>query len=160
MTIAEIFKRYEIAETISENIIARTHFVRKLHENWVGIDLDWRALTRATLFYDFGDELTTKLVRKKVGVDKYVVNIISRAVLKRADEILQSKDFYHKITLLSALQFQNDEEEAVVTARDALQVQLEDNLIHGVDSCLTAISNSERQTILDIDIKHYKNPSV
>lgn len=156
MTIEQIFSRYEIDKDVINKALEQGAFIKFLQANWVGHDLDWQVLKRAALFYDLGDTEKTALVRKKVGIDKYIVNIISRSVEKRSQEIIDGGDWYQKILLLSILIRYSTTSNFV----SQLVNQIEEFVIHPIPLSSQSVSKEMRIALLSLDIKHYKNPSV
>lgn len=162
MIVKDIFLRFEVPDEIAQQALSQGVFVEYLHENWLGTQLDWIVLLRSALFYDLGDPEKSKLIRKKVGIDKYTTTIISRSVEKRLDEIIAGHDWYQKIILLSTLYRDPINSSPTLEIYTELSHQLEEMLINPIPSMVepSELSRKLSQNLLLMDIKHYKNPSV
>jgi hypothetical protein len=152
--------RYDIPENVSQKALQKAASISRLRKQWVGPDLDWSVLTRAMLFGNLGDVETTKLVRKKIGLDKYIVSVIDRADVGRADAILLSHDWYQKIYLYIDLFFTDSISNNQQYIRKRLEIILSENVLASLSDMMLNMEDRELQVFLDLDVKHYKNPSV
>jgi len=160
MRIRDIYERYEIPEVVQRAALEKAAYISHLRAQWVGPTFDWSVLTKAMLFGNLGDVETTKLVRKKVGLDKFIVSVIDRGVIERAGEILLSHDLYLMTYLYCQIMSSKDLNEEEAATRMSLENFLSENLLVPITEVEKNASKKECDRFLDLEILHYKNPSV
>ena len=115
MTVDAIFERYEVPVQVREKAFARAAFVYAVHDVWVGPPLDWTILIKAALFADLGTKEATAHIRKKVGLDKYVITVLAWAVPERIAEVLAENDWYQMIHLSVSLRTETEVTQEVLS---------------------------------------------
>jgi hypothetical protein len=157
MTVEQIFERYEVPQAVARDAYARAGWARAVHAVWLGPVLTWSQVYQALLFTDLGDTERTRTVRKKVGLNKYVTTLIARADPRHLQSALTQKDV-HQLVYLYCL---GRDDRSFKDACGALWARIRDEV-----ECLcldvpdTATSAHLGNTLANMDILHYKNPSV
>jgi hypothetical protein len=158
MTIGTIFERYDVPADIQARALARGAYVLALQRAWVGPDVSWSLIVKTLIFADLGE--TSAHIRKKVGLDKYAVTLITRGVSKYAHIIAESHDWHQKLYLYCAyvtgvITSDSHSERAL----ELVTAHVQHNLLNIVPIPSQAPPDEER-TLRTINILHYKNPSV
>ena len=156
MTIETILERYEVPHEIAQHALERGAFVLALREAWVGPEISWDRLVKAVIFASLGEQGST--IRKKVGLDKYIVTLIARGVPKYADMILESHDWNQKLYAYCMWHDTAVNQEVSTVFWNQLKKEVEANLLHGVDR--TTVHTPTLSKLRSIEVRHYKNPSV
>ncbi|MBP9759982.1 MAG: hypothetical protein KBD24_01285 [Candidatus Pacebacteria bacterium] len=160
MTIDAIFTRYQVPPDVQKQALARGAFVLALHDVWVGPDVTWPVIVKALIFAHLGDIETSAHVRKKVGLDKYTLTLITRGVPTFADTVADSHDWHQKLYVYCLWR---DDEVIQAMCHDAWQrikFEIEANMLHEVASQVTSSLSQVTHTLRAIEVYHYKNPSV
>jgi len=157
MTIDTIFTRYEVPEDVRAHALARGAYLLALERAWVGPTVSWPLLTKTIIFADLGEHGAH--IRKKIGLDKYAVTLITRGVPKYAETLADGHDWHQKIYFYAAhatgiLTVPTD-----LPALARITHDVEHNLLHDVPVPEVAPEEDARM-LRNINILHYKNPSV
>jgi hypothetical protein len=156
VTIGTIFERYEVPRDVADEALRRGAYVLALKSAWVGPEVQWPILVKALVFASLGE--SGAHIRKKVGLDKYIVTLITRGMPKFAETIISSHDIHQKLYVY-CLWHDNPDTWGIPleTWRD-IEKEVRHNLLHDV------VTSQPDQAVLNdiasINILHYKNPSV
>jgi hypothetical protein len=157
MTIDTIFERYGVPEEVQDAALVRGAYVQDLARAWVGGAVSWPLLTKALIFASLGE--TSAHIRKKVGLDKYLVTLIARGTPTYLETVARTHDVHQ---LIYAYALWRTEPDGAVTRSlvwNTVRERVERNLLHSVDPPPT-LSPKRAHALRAIDILHYKNPSV
>lgn len=157
MTIDAIFARYEVSPLMQQEALLRGAFVLALEQVWVGPPVTWSLLVKACMFASLGE--TSAHIRKKIGLDKYIVTLITRGSPKFADVVATSHDLHQKLYAYVVWQGNNETGAEHVVAWERIVHEIEHNLVHPVPPP-NILTQKVEHTLRDINILHYKNPSV
>lgn len=160
MRMRDIYERYGVSDDVMSRSLSKAAFVARIRHEWVGQAIDWSVLTKAALFGDLGNDEITKTVRKKIGLDKFTVSVIDRGVIGRAYDVLCSHDVYQHIYLYCTLVFDSHRPHSSSDVYTKLKNKLSHHVLSSLDEIDSNIPEQEYVKYLDLDIKHYKNPSV
>jgi hypothetical protein len=152
MTIDQIFKRYEVPHDVQEQAYSRAAFMLAIRDAWIGPTVDWSRLVRAAVFVELGDNAAAAHVRKKIGLDKYIVTLFARAASERLEAVLLSNDWHQIILLFVRLKVKGVVDERLETLVAA-------QLLHDV-VVVSSVGVQTRAYVAALEVFHYKNPSV
>jgi len=156
MTIDTIFERYNVDAQMAEQALSRGAYVLALKKVWVGPEVQWNTIVKALVFVDVGKE--SAHIRKKVGLDKYTVTLITRGVPKFFDTVAASHDIHQKLFVYCLWRENVPHADIDMQAWENLQKEIESNML--VEAGEVVAQAKDINTILKMNILHYKNPSV
>lgn len=158
MTIGQIFERYEVPEKAQEAALLRGAYARALEAVWLGPEISWPTLVKALVFAELGSKELGAQVRKKVGLDKYAATLIARGTKDRVRDIAKGHDWHQKLFVYCAVK---------TGTVHVLKQARADAIVQVVEALLFAPVDMERATtplscgrVRDLNVLHYKNPSV
>jgi hypothetical protein len=119
--------------------------------------ITWPLVVKALIFSSLGEHGAH--IRKKVGLDKYVVTVIVRGNPKFVEGIAQSHDLHQIVyayaSLQNGTQFTGKEKDAW----QKIVLHVEQNLLRHVPPP-THLDTHTEEALRSMNILHYKNPSV
>ena len=156
MTVATIFARYAVEERLQKNAYTCASYALTLKKHWLGPPVDWNRIVQALLFTSLG--VDTKTIRKKIGLDKYVLTLISRGAPQFIRDTVQDHDLHQKVYVYCLWQVNGVPETVLQTDWVALCDLVEQQSMEIVAS--QELTCEHQLQLARIDIRHYKNPSV
>jgi hypothetical protein len=157
MTVDAIFDRYAVPEHVQHMALMRGVYGKSLAEAWVGPSVTWSALVKALVFGSLGE--SGAHIRKKIGLDKYVVTLITRGKPQFADMIARSHDLHQKLYAYVLWHDDPEVQQDHPKAWERIASDIEHNLLDVVPVPM-AFDDRAVRTVRAINILHYKNPSV
>lgn len=157
MTIDAIFARYEVSVAIQQSALLRGAYVLALEEQWVGSAVTWPILVKACICASLGE--SSAHIRKKIGLDKYIGTLITRGQPKFAEVVAVSHDVHQKLYAYVVWQCTNAVSDIPGATWEGIVSEVEHNLVRPV--VIPDVLTPQREhTLREINILHYKNPSV
>jgi hypothetical protein len=157
MTIDAIFARYEVPVATQQSALLRGAYVLALEEQWVGPAVTWSILVKACVFASLGE--SSAHIRKKIGLDKYIGTLITRGQPKFAEVVAVSHDVHQTLYAYVVWQCTNEVFSIPGTTWERIVSDVEHNLVRPV--VLPDMLTPQREhTLREINMLHYKNPSV
>jgi len=158
MTIGAILERYEVPTAAADAAVLRGAYARAVQAVWLGPEVSWPTLVKALVFAELGSKDLGTTVRKKIGLDKYATTLIARGTKDKIRDIARGHDWHQKLYVYCAVQSGSVHVLKHVHA-DAVVCEIEGLLLTRVDKELVnAPATSIR--VRDLNVLHYKNPSV
>lgn len=158
MTIGAILERYEVPAAAAEAAVLRGAYARAVQAVWLGPEVSWPTLVKALVFAELGSKDLGATVRKKVGLDKYATTIIARGTKEKIHDIARGHDWHQKLYVYCGVKTGTVHALRGVRASEIIQ-QVEVLLLGPVDTEL-ATASATCGRIRDLNVLHYKNPSV